>query len=146
MVRTAAVVIVDTRKEACAAELEALVRTFLSVFESVLGRAKINNVDDVALGTGSHKEILGLDIAMEQVLGVDVLESRKELVGDQEDSPERKGPVAVVEQVLKVGAKEVHDEDVEVILIAEPPDTRDSHTPGQRRVRFLLVAEIIRVL
>lgn len=130
VVRTPAVVIVDARKEACAAELEALVRTFLSVSESVLGQAKINDVDDVALGTGSHEEILGLDIAMEQVLGVDVLESTKELVGDEEDSLERKGPVAVVEQVLKGGAEEVHDEDVEVILIAEPPDTRDSHSPG----------------
>ena len=146
MVRTTADVIVDARKEAGAAEREALVRTFPPVAASLRGQARVHNVDDVALGAGSHEEILRLDIAMEQVLCVDVLESSKELVGDEEDGFERKGPVAVVEQVLKRGPEEVYDKDVEVIVIPKPPDTRDSHSTGQRCVRVLFVAERRRAL
>lgn len=49
-----------------------LVRAGVSV---LLGQAKVNDVDQVALLAKAHEEVVGLDVTMDEVLGVDVLDA-----------------------------------------------------------------------
>ena len=58
----------------------------------LLGEAKINRVEGISLPTDPHQEVIRLDIAMEEALRMDVLDSRDGLVGDEEDGLERSVP------------------------------------------------------
>ena len=46
-----------------------------------LAEAKVDHVDDVRLLSQTHREIVGLDIAVDEVLAVDVLDALDELDG-----------------------------------------------------------------
>lgn len=60
---------------------DVLVRSGIAVF---LGQAKVNDVDQVALFAKSHQEVVGLHVSMDEVLGVDVLNSTDLEQGDKE--------------------------------------------------------------
>lgn len=51
----------------------------------LLGKAEINNVDLVAALSNAHEEVVRFDISVDEGLGVDVLDSRDELIGEEED-------------------------------------------------------------
>lgn len=70
-----------------------------------------------------------------------VFDSGNRLVGNEEDSLERKLSVAVVEQILQRRAEEVLDQYVEVAFLSKPVDSGYSHAAGQRLVRRLLFLE-----
>lgn len=46
-----------------------------------LAEAEVDHVDDVRLLSQTHREIVGLDIAVDEVLAVDVLDALDELDG-----------------------------------------------------------------
>jgi hypothetical protein len=49
----------------------------------------------------AHQEVVGLDVSVDEVSGVDVLDSRDELVGEEQDRLERELSVAEVEEVFE---------------------------------------------
>lgn len=51
----------------------------------LLGQTKIDNVDLVATLSDAHEEVVGLDITVDEGLGVNVLDTRDELVGKEQD-------------------------------------------------------------
>jgi hypothetical protein len=75
---------------------------------------------------------------MEEALGMDIFDSRKSLVGDEEDGLERKHSVTVVEKILERRAEKVTDQHAELALPPKPPDLRDSHPAGERLVCLCL--------
>lgn len=66
----------------------------------LLGQTKIDHVDLVATLSDAHEEVVRLDITVDERLGVDVLDTRDELIGEEQDGLERELPVAEVEQIL----------------------------------------------
>jgi hypothetical protein len=70
----------------------------------LLGQSKVDHVDLVASLANAHEEVVRLDISVDEVSGVDVLDSRDQLVGEKENSLEAELSVAEVEQVFERGS------------------------------------------
>ena len=62
-----------------------------------LGKTKIDDVDLITTLADTHQEIIGLDITVDEGLGVNVLDSRDELIGEQQNGLEGEFAVAKVE-------------------------------------------------
>jgi hypothetical protein len=72
----------------------------------LLGQARIDNVDLVATLSNTHEEVVRLDITVNEGLGMDVLDTGNELVGQEQDGLQRELAVAEVEQVLQARTEE----------------------------------------
>jgi hypothetical protein len=108
----------------------------------LLGETKVDDVDLVAALANAHEEVVRLDVAVDERLGVDVLDAGDELVGEQQDRLQRELAVAEVEEVLERGAEQVQDHGVVVALGAEPADEGDADTAGERLVDAGLIFEL----
>ena len=108
----------------------------------LLGETKVDHVDLVAPLANTHEEVVGLDVAVDEALGVDVLDAADELVGEQEDSLEGEFAVAEVEQILEGRAEKVEDHGVVVTLGAEPSDERNADAASKRLVDAGLILEL----
>lgn len=97
----------------------------------LLGQTKVNHVDLVASLADAHQEVVRLNITVDEGLGVDVLNSGNELVGQQEDGLEGEFAVAEVEQVFQTGTKKVENHGVVVTFCSEPANEWDSDTTGK---------------
>ena len=108
----------------------------------LLGKTKINDVDLVASLADAHEEVVGLDITVDEGLGVNVLDAGDELVGEQQDRLQGEFTVAEVEEILETGAEEVKDHGVIVALGSKPADERDADAAGERLVNAGLILEL----
>nr|POF16451.1 hypothetical protein CFP56_23969 [Quercus suber] len=70
--------------------------------------AKVDDVDDVlCFGVGStDEEVVGLDVAVDQVLLVDGLDAGEHLLGDHDDGLDGEAAPAVVEEVFQTGPQQ----------------------------------------
>jgi len=108
----------------------------------LLGQTKINNIDLVATLSNAHKEVVRLDITVNEGLGVDVFDTRDELIGEEQDGLQGELAVAEVEQVLQAGTEKVENHGIVVTLGAEPSYEGDTDTTGQRLVNTSLILEL----
>ena len=108
----------------------------------LLGETKVDHVDLVASLADAHEEVVGLDITVDEALGVDVLDAADQLVGQQEDGLEGEFAVAEVEQVLEGGSEQVENHGVVVTLGAEPSDEGNADAAGERLVDTSLIFEL----
>jgi len=93
-----------------------------------LCKTKVNNIDLVSTLADAHQEVVGLDVTVNERLGVDVLDAGDELIGEQEDSLESELAVAEVEEIFQTGTKKVKDHSIVVTFCPEPADERDADT------------------
>ena len=56
-----------------------------------LGEPEVDDVDDVGSAPQAHEEVVGLDVAVDERLGVDVLDAQERLVCDHEHRALRPG-------------------------------------------------------
>ena len=108
----------------------------------LLGQTKVNHVNLVATLADTHQEVIGLDITVNERLGVDVLDAGDELVGQQKDGLQRELAVAEVEQVLETGTQEIDDHGIVVTLGTEPANEGDTDTTGEGLVDAGLIFEL----
>lgn len=108
----------------------------------LLGQTKVNNIDLVSTLADAHEKVVGLDVTVDEGLGVDVLDAGDELVGQKEDGLQRKFAVAEVEEILERRAEEIEDHGVIVTLSAEPADEGDTDTTGERLVNAGFIFEL----
>jgi hypothetical protein len=108
----------------------------------LLRKTKVNNVDLVAALADAHEEVVGLDVTVDERLGVDVLDAGDQLVGEQKNRLERELAVAEVEQVLQAGSEEVENHGVVVALGTEPADKGDADAASERLVNASLILEL----
>ena len=108
----------------------------------LLRETEVNHVDLVASLADTHEEVVGLDVTVDEALGVDVLDAADELVGEQEDGLEGEFAVAEVEEILEGGTEEVEDHGVVVTLGAEPPDEGNTDAASERLVDAGLILEL----
>ena len=108
----------------------------------LLGQTKVDDIDLVAALANAHKEVVGLDVAVDEGLGVDVLNAGDELIGEEQDSLQGELAVAEVEEVLEGRAEQVQDHGVVVALGSEPADKGDADTASERLVDAGLIFEL----
>jgi hypothetical protein len=108
----------------------------------LLGETEVDHVDLVASLADAHEEVVGLDVTVDEALGVDVLDAADQLVGQQQDGLEGEFAVAEVEEVLEGGSEQVENHGVVVALGAEPPDEGNADTAGERLVDTSLIFEL----
>mgnify|MGYP006976755015 CR=1 FL=1 len=100
----------------------------------LLGETEVDDVDLVATLANAHQEVVGLDVAVDEGLGVDVLDTGDELVSQQQDGLQGELAVAEVEKVLKTGTEKVENHGIVVALSAEPADKGNADTASKRLV------------
>jgi len=94
----------------------------------LLGHAEIDHVNDVGgFGSGtSDQEVIGLDIAVDEILLMNSLHSRKHLLRHHDNGLDGESATAVVEQILQRRAKKVDHQDVVQTLLTEVVDVGDA--------------------
>jgi hypothetical protein len=107
-----------------------------------LGQTEIDDIDLVAALADTHEEVVGLDITVDEGLGVDVLDARDELIGQQKNGLQGELAVAEVEKILQAGSEEIKNHGIVVTLSAEPADKWDTNTSGERLVDTGLIFEL----
>ena len=127
----------------------------------LLGKTKVDDIDLVTALANSHQEIVRFNVAVDEVAGVDVLDTRDlwgnnqdqepgvmggfityQLISKQQNRLEREFAVAEVEEVLEGRTKEVDDHCIVVTFGTEPPDEGDADATGKRLVDLRLVLEL----
>ena len=107
-----------------------------------LGKTEVDHVDLVSSLADAHEEVVGLDVSMNEGLGVDVLDAGDELISQEEDSLEGEFSVAEVEEVLQRRAEEIEDHCIVVTFCAKPTDEGNADTASEGLVDAGLVFEL----
>ena len=76
---------------------------------------------------------------MDEVLGVNVLYPRDELIGEEQDRFQAESPRAEVEEILETRTQQLHDHHVEIALGSAPFDGRNSNATLYHRGIFRAV-------
>lgn len=108
----------------------------------LLGQTKVNDVDLVATLANAHEEVVGLDITVDEGLGVDVLDSGDKLVGEQQNGLQRELAVAEVKEILQTGTQQVKNHSIVVALGSEPADERNTDAASERLVDTSLILQL----
>lgn len=108
----------------------------------LLGQTEIDDIDLIASLADAHQEVVWFDVTVNEGFGVDVLDSRDELISQQEDGLEREFSVAEVEQIFQRGAEEIKYHGVVITFCAEPSHKRNTDTSCQRFVDAGLILEL----
>ena len=108
----------------------------------LLGQTEINDIDLVTTLSDAHQEVVWLDITVNKGLGVDVLDARDELVGEQQNGLQGELAVAEVEEILKGWAEEIQDHSIVVALSSKPANEWNSDSASQRLVDASLILQL----
>jgi hypothetical protein len=107
-----------------------------------LCETKIDDVDLVSTLANAHQEVIGLDITVDEGLGVDVFDTGNELIGKKKYSLKRELAVAEVEKILQTRAEEIDDHGVVVTFGTEPANERNTNTTSQGLVNTGFVFQL----
>ena len=108
----------------------------------LFGKAKVNHVDLVAPFPNAHQEVVGLDIAVDKGLGMDVFDAGDQLVGQQKNRLQGKLAVAKVEEIFQARPKKIHDHGIVVTLGSIPTDEGNPYASSERLVDASFVFEL----
>ena len=114
-------------------------RSVVSIF---FGQSEINEEEFVTVTANPHKEVVRLDVSVDEILVVDELDSANHLVGQHEDRLHGETSGAEVEEFFERRPQQVHDEDVVVAFWAVPPDVRNADATLKDLVKFRLVEKL----
>lgn len=108
----------------------------------LLSKAKVDNVDLVTPLSDAHQEVVRFDVAVDEGLGMDVLDTGDELIGQQQNCLHREFAVAKVEEILQAGSKEVENHGIVVTLGTEPTNKWDADSASQGLVDASFILEL----
>jgi len=108
----------------------------------LLCKTKVNDVDLVSTLADAHQEVVRLNVAVNERLGVNVLDAGDELIGQEKDGLERELAVAEVEKVLQARAQEIKNHRIVVALGAEPADEGNTDTASEGLVDTGFIFEL----
>jgi hypothetical protein len=108
----------------------------------LLGQTEVNDVDLVAALADTHEEVVRLDITVDEGFGVDVLNARDELIGEEENGFQGELAIAEVEKILQAGSEEVEDHSIVVALGSEPANEGDTDASSEGLVDTSLIFEL----
>mmetsp|Transcript_16856 Transcript_16856/g.47863 ORF Transcript_16856/g.47863 Transcript_16856/m.47863 type:complete len:216 (+) Transcript_16856:650-1297(+) len=93
------------------------------------GHAQVGKLEPWVLRRVGHEEVVRLNVAVDEVLGVQVFDAVQHLVRDHQHGLQAKLAAANVEQVLEGGPQQIHDHHIVVALdvaVMHRSDARDS--------------------
>lgn len=108
----------------------------------LLCQTKVDDVNLVATLADAHQEVVGLDVAVDEGFGMNVLDAGDELIGQEENGLERELAVAKIEQILQAGAKEVQNHGIVIALGTEPTNEGNANTTSEGLVDTGLIFEL----
>uniref|UniRef100_A0A182QU92 Uncharacterized protein n=1 Tax=Anopheles farauti TaxID=69004 RepID=A0A182QU92_9DIPT len=108
----------------------------------LLRQPEVDQEQLVAVAPDPHQEVVRLDVAVDEVLHVQVLEPPDHLVDQHQHRLDREVPAAEVEQILERRAEQIHHQHVVATLLPEVPDVRDANAARQHLVQLVLVREL----
>lgn len=108
----------------------------------LLGQAKINDIDLVPPLSDAHQEIVGLDVAMNERLGMNVLDAGDQLIGEQQHRFQRELAVAEIEKILQARTEQVEHHGIVITLGAKPTDEGNANASRERFVDTGLILEL----
>ncbi len=97
----------------------------------LLSKTKVDDIDLVATLSNTHQEIVRLDVAVNEGLGMDVLDAGDELICKKQYCLQRELPIAKVEEVLQTRPKKIKHHSIIIALGAKPADKRDTDTSSE---------------
>ena len=117
----------------------------------LLGETEVDDVDLVAALANTHQEVVGFDITVDEVAGVDVLNTGNlqaaiintfakipkdtyQLVGEEEYSLKAKLAIAEVEKVFEGRAEEVEHHGIVIALGTKPPNEGNTNATSESLV------------
>ena len=113
-----------------------------AVVAVLFGEAEVDEEDLIAVAADAHEEVVGLDVAMNEVLVVHELDAADHLVGEHEHGLHGEAARAEVEEILETRTEQIHDEYVVVLLLAVPAYVRYADAALQYLVQLALVQEL----
>jgi hypothetical protein len=90
----------------------------------------------------THEEVIRLDISVNEGLGMDVLDTRDELIGQEKDSLQGELSVTEIEKILQTGTEKVKHHGIIVALSTKPANEWNADAAGQRLVDTGLVFQL----
>ena len=108
----------------------------------LLGETKIDAMDLVRLLADADEEIIRLDIAMDEILGVDVFDTVDHLIRQHQHGLERELAIAEVEQILKRRSQKIDNHHVVIALDTIPMNVRNANTAREDLVELGLVQQL----
>mmetsp|Transcript_9826 Transcript_9826/g.27635 ORF Transcript_9826/g.27635 Transcript_9826/m.27635 type:complete len:294 (-) Transcript_9826:96-977(-) len=108
----------------------------------LFGQPEVDNVHLIGLLPQANEEVVGLDIAVDEILRMDVLNTVDHLVGQHEDRLQAELAVAETEEILEGRTQQVDDHDVVVALHAVPVDVRDADAASEDLAQLGLVEQL----
>uniref|UniRef100_A0A182IYJ2 Uncharacterized protein n=1 Tax=Anopheles atroparvus TaxID=41427 RepID=A0A182IYJ2_ANOAO len=108
----------------------------------LLRQPEVDQEQLVAVAPDAHEEVIRLDVAVDEVLHVQILQPADHLVDEHQHGLDREVPAAKVEEVLQRRSEQVHHQHVVAALLAEVANVRDADAAGQHLVQLVLVREL----
>ena len=116
----------------------------------LLGETEIDDIDLIASLSDAHEEVVGFDIAMNEISRVDIFDTRNlwqngvrkenkkeeatkdyQLISKEENGLETKFAVTEVEKILQRGPEEIKDHGIVVAFCAKPSDKGNTDTTSK---------------
>ena len=91
-----------------------------------LGQAEINNMDYVLLFAMTNQEIIGLHVAMNEVIIVQEFQPLNHLISNHKSGFNCEFALAKIEGILETWTEQIHYHCVVITLDAEPMNGRDA--------------------
>lgn len=107
-----------------------------------LSQTEVNDIDLVPSLANTHQEVVGLDVTVNEGFGVNVFNSRDQLVGQEEDGLEGKFSITEIEEIFEGGSEEIEDHGVVVTFCSKPADERNADTSGEGLVDSCFIFEL----
>lgn len=101
----------------------------------LLCQPKVNRVQYIALRTSPHEKVARRNVAVQEAVGVNVLQPRDGLVREEQHRLDGEAPPAVRQEVLQGRAEALLHQDVVVVLLPEPMRLGDPDAAAEFLVR-----------
>merc|ERR1712032_1558287 len=105
----------------------------------LLCEAEVDDVDLVRLLPQSDQEVVGLDIAVYEVLGVHVFNTVDHLICQHQHGLQRELSIAKAKEILQGWPKQIYDHDIVISLDAVPMQSGNSYATRKNLVELRLV-------
>lgn len=66
-----------------------------------LGQSVIDDVHQIPLASQPHQKVVGFDVAVEEILGVNIFDARNQLVGKQQHRLQTELSIAIIEKIFE---------------------------------------------
>jgi len=131
----------SSRKGLSLAVWDMLLRLRVTV---LLGHAEVNHMDNAgSLGArAANEEVVGFDIAVNEILLVNGLNTRKHLLGNHDNRLNGEPSATVIEKILKGRTEQVDHENVVETLLAEVVNIGNTRAAHEDLISPVLISQL----